>query len=368
MKILIINNSSKSIYQFRYEIIKFLIKKNLKVYLFCEDDGKINELKKLGCEIQLCKFNNSSYNVIYNLYLFFKIFFYIKKNKFHFVFSYGIKSNIYSGIIANFTKFKNINIITGINTQIFLGKNILLITITRILYFLSNLQSNLIFLNKDDLNFYNNQINKIQKKYYMMQSEGVLIDKFLNYKDENIYKKNKEFNFLIACRLIKHKGIQEYLEVAKKFKQNKIKANFLIAGSPYKSKNSINIKIINDLHKNKIINYLGEVDDIRTAINIADCVVLPSYREATGMILVESALMGKPLIASNVPGCNTVVIDNYNGYLVNKSDIDDLYKKCLNMYKISNQKYNFFSKNSIEIGKKFDVKNNIKIYNKIISN
>ena len=79
--------------------------------------------------------------------------------------------------------------------------------------------------------------------------------------------------------------------------------------------------------------------------------------------------MEKPIITSNVPGCNTVVIDNYNGYLVEKENANDLFHKMYKMYKMYKfykEKYSIFSSNSISQGKKFDVKNNLKIYNKIL--
>ena len=365
MKILIINNSSKSIFQFRFELIKNLLNKNCEVHIFCENDGRLDELQNIGCKIKEYKFNNSSYGIINNSFLLLNIYFYIKKNSFDFVFTYGIKANVYSGIVSIFLNYNNINIITGINTQIFLNKNYLLIYITRLMYFLSGLNSNLIFLNSDDKDFYKKNICKIRNKYFMMKSEGVNVDKFLNYKNTNML--NKKFTFLLACRLIKHKGLNEYLEVAKLFHKKNIDVNFYIAGSQYKSRNSININKIHNLHKKKIINYLGEIKDIREIISKSHCIVLPSYREATGMILVEGALMGKPLIASNVPGCNTVVIDNFNGYLVEKENVIDLFNKMFKMYKLDKDKYAILSSNSVYQGKKFDVKNNIKIYNEILS-
>lgn len=364
MKILIINNSSKSIFQFRFEFIKYLIKKKCKVYLFCENDGRFDELKKIGCIIYEYKFNNSSYGIINNSFLLLSIFFYIKKNSFDYVFSYGIKANVYSGIVSFFTSYKSISIITGINTQIFLNKNYFLIYITRFMYFLSDINSNLIFLNKDDKDFYKINICSIRNKYFMMKSEGVNIAKFLNYQNKN--NVNEKFTFLLACRLIKHKGLNEYLEVAKLFHDKNIDVNFYIAGSQYKSRNSVDINKINNLHQKKIINYLGEITDIRKIISKSHCVVLPSYREATGMILVEGALMGKPLIASDVPGCNSVVIDNYNGYLVEKGNVNDLFQKMYKMYKLDKEKYSILSSNSVSQGKKFDVKNNLKIYNEIL--
>ena len=64
-----------------------------------------------------------------------------------------------------------------------------------------------------------------------------------------------------------------------------------------------------------IIDYLGESDDVRGAIGQADCIVLPSYREGLPRALLEGSAMGKPLIATDVPGCRDVVVDGETGYL-----------------------------------------------------
>jgi glycosyltransferase involved in cell wall biosynthesis len=76
-----------------------------------------------------------------------------------------------------------------------------------------------------------------------------------------------------------------------------------------------------------IIEYLGSSDDIRPFIAKSDCVVLPSYREGTPRALLESAAMGKPLIATDVPGCKNVVDDGVNGYLCESHSSKDLAEK-----------------------------------------
>jgi glycosyltransferase involved in cell wall biosynthesis len=75
------------------------------------------------------------------------------------------------------------------------------------------------------------------------------------------------------------------------------------------------------------IEYLGITKDVRRFIEDADCVVLPSYREGTPRTLLEAASTGKPIIATDVPGCNHVVVDNYNGFLCRMKDSADLAAK-----------------------------------------
>ena len=64
-----------------------------------------------------------------------------------------------------------------------------------------------------------------------------------------------------------------------------------------------------------IVEYLGETADVRPYIADADCVVLPSYREGVPRTLMEASAMGRPIVATRVPGCREVVADGENGLL-----------------------------------------------------
>src|SRR5690606_29641713 len=69
------------------------------------------------------------------------------------------------------------------------------------------------------------------------------------------------------------------------------------------------------------VTYLGSVIDVRPYIAIADCVVLPSYREGMSTTLQESAAMAKPLIASDIAGCKEIVDDGITGFLCRVKDV-----------------------------------------------
>jgi glycosyltransferase involved in cell wall biosynthesis len=83
------------------------------------------------------------------------------------------------------------------------------------------------------------------------------------------------------------------------------------------------------------IEYLGTAEDVRHFIQQADCIVLPSYREGTPRTLLEAASSSKPIIATNVPGCNHVVENQVNGLLCKLKDADDLAEKMHTMSQMS---------------------------------
>jgi glycosyltransferase involved in cell wall biosynthesis len=80
-----------------------------------------------------------------------------------------------------------------------------------------------------------------------------------------------------------------------------------------------------------VVDYLGAVEDVRPFINKSDCVVLPSYREGTPRSLLEAASSGKPIVATDVAGCNNVVEANINGYLCESKNASDLADKMADM-------------------------------------
>jgi glycosyltransferase involved in cell wall biosynthesis len=86
-----------------------------------------------------------------------------------------------------------------------------------------------------------------------------------------------------------------------------------------------------------IITYLGEAADVRPFIDEADCVVLPSYREGVPRTLMEASAMGRPIVATDVPGCREVVVDGVNGLLCEARNPDSLAEKLADMIEMTHE-------------------------------
>ena len=147
-------------------------------------------------------------------------------------------------------------------------------------------------------------------------------------------------------------AVTNWLELLKEFP----KIKFLLLGSQDKE----NISNLEDRYLiDNIKNYIEHVefnDDVLKYIIMSDCVVMPSYREGTSRALLEAASVGRPLIATDVPGCNNIVIDEYNGYLCKKGDIESLSNTLIKMINTPFDKRKIMSLKSRElIEKEFDV-------------
>jgi len=133
---------------------------------------------------------------------------------------------------------------------------------------------------------------------------------------------------LLISRLISDKGIFEYVEAVRKLKQKGVNAQFQVLGAiDSEHKRGIKREVVEEWVQKGLIQYLGTTSDVRHFIQQADCVVLPSYREGTPRTLLEAASSAKPIVATNVPGCNAVVENRVNGLLCEVKNADDLAEK-----------------------------------------
>jgi len=130
--------------------------------------------------------------------------------------------------------------------------------------------------------------------------------------------------FLLIARLIRDKGIHEYVEAARRIKRCYPNAVFRLLGPFDSNPSAIDQTTIEQWRKEGVIEYLGKTNDVRPYITDCSVYVLPSYREGTPRSVLEAMAMGRPIITTDAPGCRETVIDGRNGYLVPVKDVDSL--------------------------------------------
>ena len=122
---------------------------------------------------------------------------------------------------------------------------------------------------------------------------------------------------ILASRLLWDKGVKEFVNAAKYLHENNVNVQMALVGEPdEKNPQSVSEDELYEWSKEKYIEWWGFQKNMPEVINKASIVVLPSYREGLPTILIEAASAGRPLIATNVPGCNEVVKNGINGFLV----------------------------------------------------
>lgn len=319
MKVLISANVLFTIANFRKDFIKFLKDQNLDVVCIASEDSLSSNGKKVLDELDV-KFINievsrkglnpiEDLKYLYNLY---KIY---KSQKADYVFHFTIKPNIYGTIAAKLAGIKSINTINGLGSAIIGGG--VLAKVLKLLYkFALSFSTKVFFQNEDDKSFFINEFLVNKEKVSIVPGSGVDTAFFNNYE-----AKTEKLTFLLVARLLKDKGIYEYVQAVRALKEKYSEVEFLLAG-PYDDGNpsAIQPDEVKAWEESNTIQYIGKTNNIKEFLSKTDVVVLPSYREGLSRFLIESASASKPIVTTNVAGCKDVVDEASNGFLCEVKD------------------------------------------------
>ncbi|QVK17159.1 glycosyltransferase family 4 protein [Mycoplasmatota bacterium] len=362
MKIAIISSHTSSLFWFRMDMMKDFIKKgNTVIALGSEPENnwkyKFQDNNVIYRQLHV---ERNGLNPLKDIKTIRELYRFIKKEKPDKVFLYQAKTVVYGSIAAKLNGITEIySLIAGLGS-IFRGtgfKNKIIKSILKVQYWVAfKCSKKVFFQNNDDKNkFISYGIIK-KNKTVIINGSGVNLEKF---KPTPL---PQEPIFLFIGRLIKDKGIMEYLEACKEIKKKHKKVRCLLIG-PYDSNPSaIKPEELKPYIDNNIIEYYGEQKDVRPFISQCSTYILPSYHEGTPKTVLEAMAMGRAIITTNAPGCRETVIDGENGYLIDIRDFKSLANKM--EYFISNPEINkVMGKKSLEIAQnKYDVK----IVNKLI--
>lgn len=328
MKIAIVLNTSWNIYNFRLNFIKTLLAEGHEVHTLAPKDDFTHLLVDLGCIHHIIKMDSRGANPVKDSLLILELWAMYKRLKPDVILHYTIKPNVYGTLAAAILKIPVINNVCGLGT-VFLKDN-LVSKVAIALYKISfRFASKIFFQNSDDLNLFLTKGLVQKEQTEIVPGSGINLQHF---KPTN-FKRNEVFTFLMVSRLITDKGVLEYVEAIKRLKSQGLKAKFQFLGAiDEKHKRGIKEEDVKKWVAEGTFEYLGTTDDVRAIIASADCIVLPSYREGTPRTLLEAACTSKPIIATDVPGCNHVVDNRVNGLLCNLKDEKDLADKMVEMY------------------------------------
>ena len=293
------------------------------VYISCKEKKSRKYIEGKGIKFFSLPLDRRGINPIYEFYILLKYFYVFNKVKPDIVHNVGPKPIIYGSIIAKLLKIKSvINAPIGMGF-VFTSSSIKAKLLKRVLLFLfgitlnqhhgKNKKNRVIFENSDDMNYF------IKAKIVRF-NEAILIRGAGIEIDEKLIKKQKENEIIkvaLVARMLKDKGIYEFVEAAKILKSKKIKCRFLLIGDiDKKNPTSLKKSILEEWNDQKIIEWLGWVENVKDILLETDILCLPSYREGLPKSLLEGAAIGLPLVTCNTVGCREVVLDGINGYLV----------------------------------------------------
>jgi glycosyltransferase involved in cell wall biosynthesis len=260
----------------------------------------------------------------------------LKSNRLDIVFFITLECSMIGAVASIYLKSKNFFIISGAYA-LRKNKSIRLIA-TKVFSFFKSINNKFIFQNIEDQMLFEEMLGN-KHVSFVIKGNGINLSS-INYEFINSVDTVK---FLFASNLFYAKGVKEYYDAAVALKNLNINANFYMAGAYIENHPlSINKSLYKNIIRSKALEYLGEWDKKTFLNNITNyhIFVLPSFGEGMPLAVMEAMASGRAIICSNVPGCNSCVHKNLNGYFCeahsSESLIRSIKKMVVNKKEISN--------------------------------
>ncbi|AFA48880.1 glycosyltransferase family 4 protein [Acetobacterium woodii] len=325
-KILILVNHDLVIYNFRKELVERLIKDGYLVYISSPYGERIEDLIVMGCQYIETVIDRHGTNIIADLKLLLYYKKIIKEIKPNVVLTYTIKPNIYGGIACRIQKTPYIANITGLGSAV---ENAgIMQKMTTILYKIAFKRINYVFFqNTENRQFFIDR-NIATGKHELIPGSGVNLNQFYVLE----YPLGETIEFVFISRIMKEKGIDQYIEAAKHIRNKYPNSRFHICGfceENYEEQ-------LKKLQDEGIICYHGMLRDVRILLKKTHCTIHPTYYpEGMSNVLLESAACGRPIITTDRSGCREIVDDGVTGYVVKPKNSQDLIEKIEQFLELS---------------------------------
>ena len=336
-KILIIGTVASSFYGFRADLIRAMRVKQYTVYAFTSEytDADLKQIESLGAIPMTYELNRGGLNPLSDIVATYKLSKKIREIKPDLVFSYFSKPVIFGTIAAKLAKVpKIIGMLEGLGYTFTeqpegLAKKTELIKKVQVLLYKFALPQldKLIFLNPDDPKDLIDQYAINVRKVEVLGGIGLNLKE---YPCQPIINIQQPINFLFIGRLLKEKGIHDFLNAAKIVKEKYPETQFTVLGAidPH-NLGALTQSELDELISSNIIDYPGHVDNVKDWIAKSHVFVLPSYREGVPRSTQEAMAIGRAVITTDVPGCRETVEHDVNGFLVPKWNPAALAEKMI---------------------------------------
>lgn len=331
-KVLVLTNSSGGLYDFRGEFIEALCA-GYEVYVSMPDDVKEKELAALGCHIIKTPINRRGINPLEDLKLYRAYGKIMKELQPSFVVTYTIKPNIYGGIAAGRRKIPYIATITGLGGAF--DKTGLLLQLIVAMYKMGLRRAACVFFQNEENKSIFQKMGITAKKTRMVMGSGVSLEKH-RYEP---YPEREEVHFLFVGRVMKERGILEYIEAAKRLHSSRVYFDIMgYCDEDYQT-------LLDELEKEGVIRQIGFQTQVHAYLAAADAIVVASFHEGMSNALIEGAATGRPVIASNISGCREAFEEGVTGFGFTPGKAEELIRAM-------NQFLSLTSKERADMGKR----------------
>jgi len=315
MRIAFVGNSDISIAGYRTELIERILKLGHDVYIVCPEGELLSPLKEMGCkhiETEVDRHGTNPFRDIKLMRSYVRIFKQIKPD---IVLSFTIKPNIYASMACGKLKIPIVVNVTGLGSAVENPgwKQKITVMLYRIAF---KKVKTVFFQNKDNMQFFVDRKIAVEK-HKLLPGSGVNLKRF----ELKEYPSEDEVNFVFVSRIMREKGIDQYIEAAKFITNKYPNTKFHICGfceEEYQAQ-------LKELTDSGIVCYHGMVKDMMTILPNMSCTIHPTfYPEGLSNVLLESCAVGRPIITTDRAGCREVVDEGVNGFVCKQRDSIDL--------------------------------------------
>lgn len=330
--IIVSANSCWNILNFRSGLIRALRDHGYHIIVAAPIDHYAPEIRDLGADFVDIPMNSAGASIVEDLQLFARYSKILRDIRPYAYLGFTAKPNIYGSLAAKTSGAKVINNVSGLGT-VFIRQGLLTALVKQLYRFSMRSSSTVFFQNRDDLELFVQGKLARRDQSKLLPGSGIDLTRFA---PSQKIRRPGPFRFLLPARLLWDKGLAEYVEAARLVRRSHPGVCFQILG-PAGSNNrtAVPSAILERWRAELAVEYLGQSNDVRPAMEQADCIVLPSYREGLPRALLEGSAMGKPLIATDVPGCRDVVVEGETGYLCAVRSAESLAAAMLRMLETS---------------------------------
>jgi glycosyltransferase involved in cell wall biosynthesis len=319
-KILLVSRCAWTLYNFRSGLMRALKGRgHIVMGGGAAGDGFEARVEELGVSFTGLPVDKRGINPWADLRLFWALYRWYTGQKPDIVHHFTSKPVIYGSVAARLAKVPRIvNTITGLGSVFTGQKTTWLRRLVELMYRFSMRFAHVTFFqNQEDLHFFLSRGLVRAGRARLLPGSGIDCKRFVPEP-----RNGCPFTFLMVARLLKDKGVYQFVEAARLTKRRFPETRFqLLGGRDIRNPTVVPEADLLKWQSQQVVTWLGEVEDVRPVIARADVLVLPShYREGVPRSLLEGAAMGKPLIATDSTGCREVVEHEVNGLLVPVKD------------------------------------------------
>ena len=325
--VVVLSSHTKSLFWYRLDMMREFLRRGCRVYAFANEPEKdwADKFAAYGIVYRQILVNRTGMNPFLDRKTEASIRENLQDVKPDCVFTYHAKTIIYGAMAANRLGITEVYpMIAGVGSVFLadsLKKKLLRAGVVMLYRRALRKCPAVFFQNEDDEALFRS--NGIVKKQAVVRVHGSGVNTELF----SVMPLPAQTTFLCTSRLIRDKGVYEYLMACRKLKAVCPEAKCLLVGPFDSNPSALKPEELQPFLDEGSVVYFGEQEDVRPYLAQSSVFVLPSYREGTPKVNLEAMACGRAVITTDAPGCRETVRDGENGFLVPVRDADAVCEK-----------------------------------------